>query len=108
MKSSVTVTPRAHWVNAWFLRPFARPVVRMDGNDHEARWGRPLRFEVAAGPHEIGVGARYRRSISVLGVAGTRIEIPPEQNVMVEARNGVLNHQPFVLRTAPSAPDRAA
>lgn len=108
MSSSVTVTPRTHWVNGWFLRLFARPVVRFDGVDHDARWGRPLQVKAAVGSHEVGVGARYRGWASVLGVAELRIEVAAEKHVAVEARNGFFNHQPFVVYAPESAHDPAA
>jgi hypothetical protein len=97
MGSSVVVTPRAHWFNGWFLRLFARPVVRFDGIDYAARWAQPLRIEAAAGSHEVAVGARYRGTSSVLGVAESRIAVTEGQQVMVEARNGFFNHQPFTV-----------
>lgn len=105
MSSSVVVTPRAHWVNGWFLRLFARPVVRLDGIDHVARWARPLEIEVAAGSHEVGVGARYRGTVSVLGVAESRIEVTEGQRVAVQARNGFFNHRPFTVTGPESARD---
>ncbi|MDK7138180.1 hypothetical protein QP414_02520 [Corynebacterium simulans] len=100
MSSSVVVTPRTHWINGWFLRLFARPVVRFDGVDHAAVWAQPLSIETAAGAHEVAVGARYRGTASVLGVAETRIEVADGQQVVLEARNGFFNHQPFTV-TAP-------
>lgn len=108
MTSSVTVTPRTHWVNGWFVRLFARPVVRLDGIDHEARWGRPLQVEATVGSHEVGVGARYRGTASILGVAGSHIEVPEGQHIAVEARNGFFNHQPFVVHAPESTADPAA
>ena len=103
MSSSVVVMPRAHWFNGWFLRLFARPVVRLDGVDHVARWAQPLRIETAMGSHLVGVGARYRGTASVLGVAESRIEVAEGQQVAVEARNGFFNHQPFTVITPESA-----
>jgi len=43
------VRPRTHWFNGWFLRLFARAVVRVDGVEHAARWGRQVAIEVGAG-----------------------------------------------------------
>jgi len=102
MGSSVTVTPRAHWMNAWFLRLLARPIVRFDGEEQEAAWGRPCRIETVPGSHRVAVGARYRGTARVLGIAELPLEVAPGQSVVAEARNGVFNHQPFVvvIRTA--------
>jgi len=108
MSSSVVVTPRAHWFNGWFLRLFARPVVRFDGVDHAAKWGQPLQIEVAAGSHEVAVGARYRGTASILGMAESRIEAQEGQQLVIEARNGFFNHQPFTVIAPESARDSAA
>lgn len=108
MSSSVVVTPRTHWFNGWFLRLFARPVVRFDGVDHAARWGRPLQIETAAGSHEVAVGARYRGTASILGVAESCIEVAEGQQVAAEARNGFFNHQPFTVTAPESARDPSA
>lgn len=97
MSSSVTITPRAHWANWWFLRLFSRPVVRVDGIDHDASWGQPLQVDVAAGSHEVGVGVRYRGSVSVVGMAESRVKVEAGETLVVEARNGLFNHQPFAV-----------
>ena len=105
MGSSVVVTPRPHWFNGWFLRLFARPCVRLDGVAHDAAWGRPLHITVAAGSHRLGVGARYRGMASILGDAESRIEVAEGTRVVVEARNGPFNHQPFAVTVRDSADD---
>lgn len=103
MSSSVVVTPRTHWLNGWFLRLFARPIVRFDGVDHVALWAQPLQIEAAAGSHEVAVGARYRGTASVLGIAESRVEVAEGQQVAVEARNGFFNHQPFTVTASEPA-----
>lgn len=110
MTSSITVVPRTHWLNGWFLRMFARPVVRVGGVEHTAAWGHPLRTNVAAGTHDVGVGARYRGSASPLGVSKLTIEVAAGDSVELSARNGLFNHQPFTLslsrnRLTPSRTD---
>lgn len=103
MNSSVVVTPRTHWINGWFLRLFARPVIRFDGVDHTARWGQPYRVDAGAGAHRIAVGARYRGGTGALGLVESRVEIGAGQRLILEARNGFFNHQPFIV-TPPRKP----
>ena len=97
MQSSLTVTPRTHWMNGWFLRMFARPVVRVDGADHAAQWSRPLTRAVAPGVHRVGAGARYRGFSSVLGVEEASVEVREGEQRLFEARNGFFNHEPFTV-----------
>lgn len=97
MGASIVVTPRGHWVNGWFLRLLSRAVVRVDGVDHDARWGRPCRVQVAPGAHQVAVGARYRGTSSVLGVQEATIEVAEGQHAVLDARNGFVNHQPFTI-----------
>lgn len=97
MSSSIVVTPRGHWFNGWFLRLMARAVVRVDGVDHDARWGRPCRIEVVAGRHRVAVGARYRGSSSVLGAEESTVEVAEGSSAVLDARNGFANHQPFTI-----------
>lgn len=97
MQSTLTVIPRTHWVNGWFLRLCAVPIIRVDGTERRGRWGRGTAVEVGPGGHGVAVGARYRGTRSVLGAEIARIEVGAGENVTVEARNGFLNHQPFVV-----------
>lgn len=97
MTSSITVVPRTHWVNGWFLRAFSRPIVLVNGTEHAARWGHPLEVAVSAGTHRVGVGARYRGAAGTLGVEESRIDVANGANLRAEARNGFFNHQPFTL-----------
>ena len=95
MASAVVAVPQAHWFNGWFLRLFARPVVRVDGEERAGNWGRATEVQVEPGPHLVAVGARYHGTRALLGAAETRVDVPPDQRVTVEARNGFFNHQPF-------------
>lgn len=97
MSPSVVVVPRGHWFNSWFLRLSARPVVRVDGADHTAKWGQPTEIEVASGTHTVAVGARYRGAGVVVGLEESRIDVADDQQVLLEARNGFFNHQPFTV-----------
>lgn len=97
MNASIVVTPRTHWINGWFLRPFARPIVRLNGSDHEAQWGRPLHVGVTTGVHRVAVGARYRGSSTVLGLDEVEVQVLEDEQLELVAVNGALNHQPFVV-----------
>jgi hypothetical protein len=95
MAATLVVTADTHWFNGWFLRLFARTVVRVDGVEHPARWGRPVTIEVPAGEHRVAVGARYRGTAPLLGAVETPVAAKPGEQVLVHARNGFFNHQPF-------------
>ncbi|MEV0985282.1 hypothetical protein AB0I45_13145 [Brevibacterium sp. NPDC049920] len=101
MSSSVTVTPRTHWINGWFLRIFARPVVIVDDVEHRAGWDRALRVDVAAGRHRVAVGACYRGTSSIVGAEESSLEVDHGQVIAVEAKNGVFNHHPFTVAVVP-------
>ncbi|SJM68918.1 hypothetical protein [Gulosibacter sp. 10] len=99
----LAIVPRTHWLNGWFLRLFTRPVIRVDGAEASAAWGRPTEIEVEAGIRTVAVGARYRGTSAVLGAQETTVDADDGQRVRLEARNGFFNHQPFtVTRPAPS------
>jgi hypothetical protein len=103
MATAIVVRPGTHWFNGWFLRSCARAVVVVDGVEHPARWGRPRVVEVAAGDHSVAVGARYRGTRPLLGAREARVTVAPDERVVVHARNGFFNHQPFAI-TFPGAP----
>lgn len=96
MSPSVIVVP-AHWFNGWFLRLFARPVILVDGAEHEARWAWPTEIPVAYGSHAVAVGVRYRGAQTITGLAESSIAVASEQPIVLEARNGFFNHQPFTV-----------
>jgi len=99
MSATIIVQPDTHWLSGWFLRLCARAVVRVDGVEYAARWGRPVIIEVSAGDHRVAVGARYRGTRPVLGAVEARVSAMPAETVLVNARNGFFNHQPFVVTT---------
>lgn len=53
MDSRITVTARAHWLNAWFIYPLARPVLGIDGMGRFIRWSRPETVAVLDGTHTV-------------------------------------------------------
>ena len=97
MQATMIVRPRTHWFNGWFLRLFARVVVRVDGVEYAARWGRQVTIEVGAGEHRLAVGAGYRGTRTLLGALDTRVGVSPAERIFVDARNGFFNHQPFAV-----------
>jgi hypothetical protein len=102
--ATMIVQCNTHWINGWFLRLYARAVIRIDGVEYPARWGRPVAIEVGTGDHTVAVGARYRGTRSLLGAIDTRVFAKPGKPVFVNARNGFFNHQPFTITTTTKAP----
>jgi hypothetical protein len=98
MPSTLTVTPRAHWMNALIVRPLSTPYISVDGTAHRAACNRPLTVPVDEGTHRVTVGIRYFDRGTRLGEEPLEVEVrgdAPDQRF--EARNGPLNHQPFAL-----------
>ena len=104
MATAVVVQPDTHWFNGWFLRLCARANVLVDGVEYPARWGQPRAIEVDAGDHKVAVGARYRGTRPLLGARETRVTVTPDERVVLYARNGFFNHQPFTITTPGSDP----
>ena len=98
MTSSVAVTVRGHWLNGWLLRLTSRPYVYIDGTEHAAAWGVPVREAVPGGTHLVGAGVRYRGSRDVLGREDSYVTVDDGEQTELVATNGVFNHQPFRLR----------
>lgn len=106
MSSTPAATPgarlrlraRPHWVNAVVLRPFTRPFVRLDGQEHPLGWGRTELFPLTAGPHLIETFLRYRGTPWPTGTGRLRLDVRDGEEVEVLARNGPLNHQPLPPR----------
>ncbi|GAA5189484.1 hypothetical protein GCM10023322_42440 [Rugosimonospora acidiphila] len=92
---SLRVVVRPHWVNACLLVPFARPYARIDGQEYTLRWKRPLRVDVAAGRHAVETFTRYRGASTALGTGRIEVEVGPDREVGIVARNGWMNHEPF-------------
>src|SRR5690349_6380570 len=64
---SLQILVYPHWVNAWLLVPFARPYVRVDGQEYTCRWNRQLRVAVPGGRHIVETFIRYRGAPIALG-----------------------------------------
>lgn len=107
MSATLVIVPRGHWMNARFLRLCAVPVIRVDGQERTDRWGRPTEVTVEPGARTVAVGARYRGTRSVLGAQDTPVEVGAGARVVVEARNGFFNHQPFTVAVHHRPDDRA-
>ncbi|MCT2176970.1 hypothetical protein M3F63_04700 [Brachybacterium muris] len=97
MSSTLVIVPRGHWMNAWFLGLCAVPVISVDGQERTGRWGMPTEITVEPGTRTVAVGAHYRGTRPVLGAQDTTIEVGPGQQLTVEARNGLVNHEPFTV-----------
>jgi uncharacterized protein YhfF len=102
LSSSISVTPQPHWVNGWFLRLFARPSLRVDGIDRVGRWGHATVIGVEPGIHRVSVGAQYRGTRTALGSVVTDVPVSADERAEMVARNGFLNHQPFVIHVRSS------
>lgn len=98
MSSTIVVVPQTHWFNGWFLRLLSRPVVRLNGIEHDASWGLPATFPVKPGQQVVAVGARYLGGRRILGVVDHEVDFPPGGRAVLEFRNGLFNHQPFQVR----------
>lgn len=98
MPASLAVTVTPHWFNGWFLRMFAVAVVRIDGDVREVAWDHLAQFDIEPGTHTVSAGARYRGSRGVLGVAPADVHVAAGHHLHLLARNGPLNHQPFIVR----------
>lgn len=81
----------------------ARPFVLIDGVEHAARWGMPVRIDFEPGMHAVAAGMRYRGFASPLGVRDVQVHVDDRQTIRLLARNGLFNHEPFYVRAAPVA-----
>jgi hypothetical protein len=109
--TSVDISVTGHWLNAWFMRLFARPYMVIDGKRHRVRWSEPNRINVDADEVELGAGIRYFDRGGLLGFEPERVEIQaraaqdPDATVSIILRNGFLNHTPFHVQSiAPGIP----
>lgn len=89
--AAITVTIAPHWVNGWFLRAFARPVVQIDGDDHIARWRKPVTVSVPPGQHGIRAFFRYRGTKSDLGAAQRELNADSGDAWHFVAKHGLTN-----------------
>ncbi|GGB18383.1 hypothetical protein GCM10011492_05290 [Flexivirga endophytica] len=89
--AAITVTVAPHWVNGWLLRAGATAVVQVDGEDHVARWGKPLRLTVLPGHHEIRAFFRYRGTKAALGAVQRDVNIAAGDAWRFVAKHGPTN-----------------
>lgn len=88
------------WVNGWFVRAFARPVVSIDGRAAPGRWSAPVERAVDDGTHLIGAGIRYIGTPWILGMRPRSFTTDARAPLRLMARNGPLNSDPFLLTFA--------
>ncbi len=93
---------RPHWMNALLLRAAARPYLRLDGTEHTLAWGRTSVFTLEPGQHTLEAFWRYRGTGAPLGTGTLQVQVQQDEEAIVEARNGPLNHQPLQLRRRPT------
>jgi hypothetical protein len=93
----IAVDFRADRVNGWFLRMLATPFVSVDGRETRGSWRSPTGIRVEPGTYRVACFVRYRGTRARLGAQPRDVEVGAGSRVMVTARNGPLNHQPFAL-----------
>lgn len=89
--AAITVTVAPHWVNGLLLRPAARPVVQIDGDDHVVRWGSAVTVTVPAGPHRVRAFFRYRGTRSDVGATQREVDVAPGDKWRFVAKHGPTN-----------------
>lgn len=92
---------KPHWINGWFLRLFAKPALAVGAKEYPLSWTAPTEVEIDGAPGvTIGVGIRYFRGGRLLGVRMTDLPVGSADSsgpVDLTFRNGMRNHDPFVL-----------
>lgn len=104
MGGSVEILIKLHWINGWFLWLFALPCAIVDGIEHKMSWRSPLALELQAGEHEVAVGFRYRCTKPCLGRLPAVVQVESGQRLVLQARNGALNSDPFMIYTTNASP----
>lgn len=99
-EATVEIIVSGHWVNAWFMKLFGKPVVVLDGTRHEAEWDLPYRLLVSPGTHVVRAGVRYRGTSALLGTVPAQIDVTGGEVLTLRARNGFVNSTPFRIRSA--------
>ncbi|ADG79642.1 putative protein OS=Tsukamurella paurometabola (strain ATCC 8368 / DSM / CCUG 35730 /CIP 100753 / JCM 10117 / KCTC 9821 / NBRC 16120 / NCIMB 702349/ NCTC 13040) OX=521096 GN=Tpau_3049 PE=4 SV=1 [Tsukamurella paurometabola] len=103
MTATLRIAFAPHWVNAWFVRIVYRPWVQLDdGVPHLARWRAPIDIPVVAGHRTVTTFLRRRwQSGASPRISQRAITVDvPEGTMLVQVRNGPLNHNPFLPRVA--------
>ena len=96
------MTADAHWINSWFVRAVALPILTVDGTEHPLAWRQPIRIAVAPGEHRVAVGIRYRGFAAVLGQEPITVQVAADMTARLAAKNGPLNSDPFRIAVASS------
>lgn len=88
---------RPHWLNGWFLRAFAHPVVDIDDHESVPAWGRAQTFAVESGHHHVQTSVRYKGMRTArCGQGGVDVDAAAGAHVHIAARNGWSNQSPFI------------
>lgn len=77
------------------LYPFARPFLRLDGEELPLVWKRAEDFSVGPGEHCVETFIRYAGFPWGMGTGRLRVVVQEGEMVELLARNGPLNHQPL-------------
>lgn len=98
---TLRVEVKPHWINGWFLKVFSTPFLVVGSTEYRLTWSAPTEVEVDEGQDlKIGVGVRYLRRGTLLGVSMTELprdSAPRNGPIALTFRNGMWNHEPFVL-----------
>lgn len=90
----------ANWINYWFLRIFAKPVVVIDDVPHFIEWGKFNTVTIQPGDVRVGVGVSYSGK-NFLGslnpMEEAHLVFRDGQIRKFIAQNGITNHSPFLL-----------
>lgn len=97
MSSTLIVTLRPHWFNAWLVLLAAKPVLTIDGIEQALSWNVPHQALPPAGAHTVSAGLRYRGSKTTLGVSTLNVVLQDQEPKELVAKIGWANHMPFVF-----------
>ena len=97
MSSTLIVTLRQNWFNAWFVLLAAKPVLTIDGIEQTLSWNDPHKTPLPAGAHTVSAGLRYRGSKAVLGVSTLNLVLREQEPTELVAKIGWANHTPFMF-----------
>lgn len=94
----VRVNVKTHWMNGWFIRMFASPVLCVNGKQIPASFRAPTVVSVEQPVVRIGAGIRYFSRGPVLGCEPELCRVDDSSGgVNLVFKNGVWNHSPFTI-----------
>nr|BFF07223.1 hypothetical protein GCM10023233_21920 [Brevibacterium otitidis] len=97
----IRVYVKTHWMNGWFIRMFASPVVCVNDRQFPASFTEPTVVSVDVHALRIGAGIRYFSRGPVLGCEPELFRVDESFNeVNVVLKNGFWNHSPFRIVSA--------